>query len=505
MIQNSKPKSQVFHVAGVSSHGESLKKLAKLNPDWNLSPEDIVAGGKAGQKIFRLKFITRPVELRKNRESGTLDVYVADQILGYIHPSEVDSVKKILKNCEVQNIACGIWGGQCKVVDEFYDIETEQAPLTVNLKIVYTDPAPIEDDFNDLIFDDPAPAISTAAPARSRDREEKPAKPSKQKAKKPIFKRWWFWAFVLVSVIALLFGGNDDGNATEAPSSSGNSSIVADVKNDSPKPEVPRATEAPAAPLEASGTLGNYAVQIHDCEFTTDYLGNPAILIDFSFTNNSEENVSATVALQYMGFQNGVQLEYAYFTDEAIYNSDDLSKDVQPGASIDLTVAYSLTSDTAPVEFEVSELFSFDNKMLGKTYVVAEGGTTVLSVAPSGTISGEINDCTVSIISYKLVKDYEGKDAILFELGFTNNNNDTYNYMSAVNFTPFQDGIELETAILMEENDYIGHSILSVKPGAGITVAEAFILSSSTSPVEIEISDPWGFSSKKIETTIDIS
>lgn len=504
MNQNGRSQSQVFHVACVSSHGESLKKLAKLNPDWNLSPEDIVAGGKAGQKIYRLKFINRPVELRKNRDTGTLDVYIADQILGYIHPNEADQAKEILKNCEIQNIACGIWGGQCKVVDEFYDVDTQQAPLTVNLKIVYTDPAPIEDDFNDLIFDDPAPARTPAVPTKSMPREEKPAKASKKRTKKPIFKRWWFWAIIVV-VALMLFGGSGAEEEVKAPSNSGSNNQAAAVKEDETQgAAVPQAT-TPAVPLADSGTLGDFDVQIHDYTIADDYAGDSAIIISYTFTNNSDENASASVNLICSAYQNGVELESAYLTDDSIHSAGDSLKDVQPGASMEITEAFKLTSDTAPVEFEVSEAFAFSDDMLGKVYEISEGGTTVLRTAPTGSVSGDINGFEVCIVSYKLVEDYEGKDAILFELGYTNNNDETYNFLSTINFTPFQDGVELEMAILSNESENTGHSMLNVRPGAGIPLAFAYLLTSDTTPIEVEITDAWGFSNDVIETTIDIA
>ena len=309
----------------------------------------------------------------------------------------------------------------------------------------------------------------------------------KKKAKKPIFKRWWFWVLIIILAVSLFGGGNDD-------TSSGLEGSQGSV--------IPQATTPVPAPLEASGSLGDFEVQIHDFEIADDYAGDPSILIDFTFTNNSEENESVYVNLIYMAYQNGVQLDSTYFLNNAHYNPDDLMKDVKPGSSLDLTVAYSLNSNTAPVEFEIGEAFSFNEDKLGKTFEIAEGGTTVLSTAPIGTLTDDILDRTVSIVSYKIVKNYEGKNVILFELGFTNNGDSATNFYSAFNFTPFQDGIELETAFLMDESDNIGNSTLNVKPGAGIPVALAFVLSNNTSPVEIEITDVWGFSDKTITTEI---
>lgn len=60
---------------------------------------------------------------------------------------------------------------------------------------------------------------------------------------------------------------------------------------------VPAATTPAPVTLEDAGTLGDYDVQIHDFKLANDYAGKPAILIGFSFTNNSEENESVMFAL----------------------------------------------------------------------------------------------------------------------------------------------------------------------------------------------------------------
>jgi len=209
-------------------------------------------------------------------------------------------------------------------------------------------------------------------------------------------------------------------------------------------------------------------------------------------------------ALSYKAYQNGVQLDSAIIMDNSVYNADDLMKDVQPGASIDVVAAYSLSSETAPVEFEVEEIISFSDEMLGKTFEIAEGGVTELSVAPGSDTAQTIDDYAVSIISYKIGEDYQGKKAIIFDLGFTNNGDKATSFALAIDFSAFQDGVELETAIL-HDDDLSGSSIRDVKPGAGIETMAAFVLTNDTSPVEIEIKPFLSFSSDEIKTEINIA
>lgn len=267
---------------------------------------------------------------------------------------------------------------------------------------------------------------------------------------------------------------------------------------------VPMATEPAPVELEPAGTLGDFDVQIGDLEMTKDYNGNSAAIIRFSFTNNSEENTSAMMELQYKAFQNGVQMETTVISDDSILNSKDIMKDIQPGVTIDVGVAYKLDSETAPIEFEVSESFSFDDAKLGKSFEIAEGGTTELSVAPGADTAQEIGDYAVSIVSYKLGEDYKGNKAIILEIGFTNNGNEAESYAFSIDCGVFQDGVELETAIL-RDNDSVGNSARAVKPGAGIAVTAAYLLTSDTSPVEIEMEPYFGSTNDTLKTEINIA
>ena len=266
---------------------------------------------------------------------------------------------------------------------------------------------------------------------------------------------------------------------------------------------IPAATEAPVI-LQESGPLGDFDVQIGGFEMITDYDGEPAILVEFTFTNNSEENASAMINLSYTAYQNGVQLDSAFVLDSDIYNGDDLMKEIQPGFSLFVKVPFVLNSDSAPVEFEISESFSFNDEKLGKTFEIQEGGVTVLSTAPNADTAEKLGNYGVSILSYELTSDYSGKPAVLVNFGFTNNSNSITSMAIALNYKAFQDGVQLETAIV-HDADTGSSQIRNVRPGAGISATAAYILTSETSPVHIEIEETFGFSGDKVTGDIDLT
>lgn len=189
--------TETFRVVGLSSHTEALKRLAKLNPDWNLTPDAIADSGRAGQKIYKLKFINKPVELRPDSDSVT--VVISGQEIGSIRPEDCAHVKDILDNYDVQNLVCGIWGGQYKTVDDFYDVTTQQQGIAATVRIVYSNmSSQLDDDLSVFPLDDCAPMYTPKKSTKSTQ---------KAKAKKPIYKRWWFWVIVVL-VVLIAIGSN---------------------------------------------------------------------------------------------------------------------------------------------------------------------------------------------------------------------------------------------------------------------------------------------------------
>lgn len=125
---------------------------------------------------------------------------------------------------------------------------------------------------------------------------------------------------------------------------------------------------APAEQSEVEEPASDYVVTIDGSTVTTDYEDNPAIIIDYSFTNNSEEAISFAVACHAKVFQNGVQLENAIVTEDL---GNGYMAEIKPGATTTARLAYALT-DESDVTVEVEELFSLDDTLLAEaTYSVA--------------------------------------------------------------------------------------------------------------------------------------
>lgn len=290
---------------------------------------------------------------------------------------------------------------------------------------------------------------------------------------------------------------------------SGSAPVATPTQTEPAAPSSTTGTEPSTAPvvapvtLDAAGTLGDYAAEIKDFVLTKDYSGKPAIVITYSFTNNSEDATSAMVALIGSAYQNGVQLGSTIIADDKIYNFSNSMLDIKAGGSLDIQAAYSLTSETAPVEFELSELISFSEDALGKTYEIAAGGVTEPATidVPADAATGKVGDFEVSIISMTTGKDYEDKDCVTIVYGFKNNGAAAESFATACMGKAYQDSVQLATAIVTGTtvSDAV-QSLTKVKPGAAILVTQSY-LTTSASDVEVEVAELFSFSDEKVART----
>ena len=120
-------------------------------------------------------------------------------------------------------------------------------------------------------------------------------------------------------------------------------------------------------------TLGDYTVTIDSCRLAEDWDGNPIAIVKYTFTNNSDEASSFNVAFTDSAYQDGVEMEHCYFADEsANYSDDNQSKKIKSDTSIEVEVAYTLNDTTTDIQVELEEFISFNDKIITKTFKIAQ-------------------------------------------------------------------------------------------------------------------------------------
>lgn len=132
--------------------------------------------------------------------------------------------------------------------------------------------------------------------------------------------------------------------------------------------------------------------------------------------------------------------------------------------------------------------------------------TTVSSVnaEKKETDENTIGDFKCVVKGAKLTKDWEGKDAVLITYEFTNNSDNPISFDGALDDKLYQDGIELESAILSNDEEAKLIDAVDLKPGITKEVKKAYSLRNKKSEIEVEIQEVFSFSDDMIKTTINL-
>lgn len=121
-------------------------------------------------------------------------------------------------------------------------------------------------------------------------------------------------------------------------------------------------TQATTQEQPSSGS--DYTVTIDGASIGTDYAGAPCIIVNYTFTNvSNDEPISFLWAVSDGVYQNGVECESAILSDA----TDKYSNDIKKGVSIGVTRAYKLNDTTTDVEVTV-----LDKQFFGDDIVLAE-------------------------------------------------------------------------------------------------------------------------------------
>lgn len=175
---------------------------------------------------------------------------------------------------------------------------------------------------------------------------------------------------IVALIITMVMYGTAGGNSETVTQDT----VVVEEANGSSSANSAASTESSASTSAASdaaaagdtyqqATDSDYAVTIDSCKQTKDYQGKAAVVITYTWTNNSDKATSFMVAITDKAFQDGVQLDTAILGNG---DSSNLMKDVKPGKSLQVTQAFLLDSKTEPVTIECSELISFNDALLAK-------------------------------------------------------------------------------------------------------------------------------------------
>lgn len=110
----------------------------------------------------------------------------------------------------------------------------------------------------------------------------------------------------------------------------------------------------------------DYSVTIDEVSQVEGDDGQPALLVEMTFTNDGDDPASFMWSVDAKAFQAGVELDDAYIAD-----SSSASKEIKPGASITVEESFVL-NDSSEVSLEVIESFDLNDTVLAEQTVPIE-------------------------------------------------------------------------------------------------------------------------------------
>lgn len=112
--------------------------------------------------------------------------------------------------------------------------------------------------------------------------------------------------------------------------------------------------------------------------------------------------------------------------------------------------------------------------------------------------AGTLGDYDVAILEARKATDYEGKPAIIIGYRFTNNSDENQTFMVSIDSKAFQNGVQLETAIMNDETYNVEDIMKEVQPGGTLEVEKAYVLQDETNEVTAEASELISLSKEKL-------
>lgn len=166
-------------------------------------------------------------------------------------------------------------------------------------------------------------------------------------------KQKWIAGLLVIGMLAAMGGCSGSDSSSDAASESASSAAESNAEETEESAEE-SATEEMVAESSSSSD-SEFAVEILSTSISTDYEGSPVLVVEYNFTNNSDEAASFIFSCQDKAFQNGVECSSTVIGCDEI-DSEQTMNDIQPGVTYALKTGYMLQDTTTPVDIEVTSL-----------------------------------------------------------------------------------------------------------------------------------------------------
>lgn len=173
-----------------------------------------------------------------------------------------------------------------------------------------------------------------------------------------------------------------------------------------------------------------------------------------------------------------------------------------------LAVLFVISGSVAFAEnVDLSAMTDEELRTLGEAIDAELANRQAAAALASGVIAeGDVGEYHVAILSVEKTTDYASAPSVIVTYMFTNNSAEDTMFMSAIEDKVYHNGVQCETAIIMNGSIDSTASMMSIRPGASLEVEKGYVLRDGTNVIEIEVGKLFDFSSKpaKIIATVEI-
>ena len=110
---------------------------------------------------------------------------------------------------------------------------------------------------------------------------------------------------------------------------------------------------------DGEGDIEDYHIKIKDYKITSNYSGDPILLVKIAFTNNNDEAKAFSYTIEDKAFQNNVEIKTPISTyGIKKYDWKDKTKEIKKGVTYEFNLAYELSDKKSDVTVELAPLFN---------------------------------------------------------------------------------------------------------------------------------------------------
>ncbi len=238
-----------------------------------------------------------------------------------------------------------------------------------------------------------------------------------------------------------------------------------------------------SAPAEKS----EYVFEVKGASLAKDYAGKDVLVIDYSFTNNSADEKSFTLACSDKVYQDGIECGDVVVCDDI--DAQEQLNNVLPGNTYELKVGY-IVDISKPVNLRVESLFG-DKVYINKNITITDGNVEITEAENNaGGVQEGAEKYAVEITGAKLGKDYESENILIVNYKFTNNSGEAKAFAYTLSAKVYQNGVECGDIVVSDEVD-TQTTLNEVMSGNSYEVQEGYKVD-ITKPVDIKVTSLFG-------------